>query len=148
MKYATLSSKGFSLIELMIVVVIIGILAAVAVPAYFNHVLRTHQSDAYHNLLDIKAAQEVHYSMYNAYADYGLLITSNTFTRLLSFTYADTEYYRYFATASTVSDAFTGWAEGKVSKLIGNSIRITDSADPCISSPGSLKQSLGLANCP
>ena len=147
MKSTNHSSKGCSLIELMIVVVIIGILAAVAVPAYFNHILRSRQADAYHNLLDIKAAQEVHYSMYNEYANIGPLSVSNTYTALLSFTYADTEYYRYFVTGSTTTDAFTGWAEGKVSKLIGNSIRITHAADPCISSPGSLGQTLGLAPC-
>ena len=60
-------SHGFSLVELLIVIAIIGILAAVAVPAYFNHILRTRQADAYHNLLDIKAAQEMHFSMYNNY---------------------------------------------------------------------------------
>ena len=148
MKYPNHSSQGFTLIELMIVVVIIGILAAVAIPAYFNHVLRSRQADAYHNLLDIKAAQEMHYSMYNAYAGpYSPLATANTFSRLLSFDYADTEYYRYSVTMGSTT-AFTAVAEGKLLKLIGNSIRITDTDDPCISSPGDLKQSLGLDDCP
>jgi type IV pilus assembly protein PilE len=148
MKCTSISSKGFSLIELMIVVVIIGILAAVAVPAYFNHVLRSRQADAYHNLLDIKAAQEMFYSLENEYANIGQLTGANTFTKMLSFEYTDTEYYRYFVTASTSPDAFVGWAEGKVSKIIGNSIRITDAADPCVSSHGLLKMSLNLENCP
>ena len=61
------NSQGFTIVELLIVVAIIGILAAVAVPAYFNHVLRTRQAEAYHNLLDIKAAQEMFYAQYNNY---------------------------------------------------------------------------------
>lgn len=148
MKCSNHSSQGFTLIELMIVVVIIGILAAVAVPAYFNHILRTRQSDAYHNLLDIKAAQEMYYSLENEYADNGALSTANTFTKLLSFQYADTEYFSYFVTGSTSPDAFRGWAVGKHSKLIGSSIAITDAEDPCIN-PGTstLKMSLGLDGC-
>ena len=148
MKYPNLSSKGFSLVELMIVVVIIGILAAVTIPAYFNHILRTRQSDAYHNLLDIKAAQEMYYSLENEYADNGALVSSNTFTKLLSFQYADTEYFSYFVTGSTSPDAFRGWAVGNHSKLIGSSIRITDTQDPCIN-PGTstLKMSLNLDDC-
>jgi prepilin-type N-terminal cleavage/methylation domain-containing protein len=155
MKYASHSSKGFTLIELMIVVVIIGILAAVAVPAYFNYILRTRQSDAYHNLLDIKAAQEMIYSLENEYApnpdpiDPDPIHTySDTFTKMLSFNKNDFKYYKYYVTSSTSPTGFVAWAEGQHSKLIGNSIRITDEDDPCISSSGSLAQSLGLEDCP
>ena len=142
-------SKGFSLVELMIVVVIIGILAAVAVPAYFNHILRTRQAEAYHNLLDIKAAQEIFYSMENIYAgpySNAQFITGNSFTDLLSFSNSDTKYYRYLISSAS-GTAFTARAEGK-GKLFGDVFRIKDDQDPCIESLGNVKLSLGLEPCP
>jgi len=143
-------SKGFSLVELLIVVAIIGILAAVAVPAYYNHILRSRQADAYHNLLDIKAAQEMYYSMYNEYAgpySYAQFIAGNTFTDLLSFTNSDTKYYRY-RILSASGTAFEAEAFGKFRKLAGNILKITDEKDPCIQTEGALKMSLDLDSCP
>lgn len=144
-------SKGFSLVELMIVVAAVAILAAVAIPAYFNHILRTRQADAYHNLLDVKAAQEMFLSQYNAYydppGDGSLTGASDTFASLLSFQYSDTTYYRYKITNAT-GTAFTAIAEGKYKKLLNNKIRIKDDEDPCIETASELKQSLGLPDCP
>jgi len=148
MKFKNCFSKGFSLVELMIVVAIVAILAAVAVPAYFNHVMRSRQADAYHNLLDIKAAQEMFLSMYNTYAGpYASLLTADTFTNLLSFQYTDSKYYAY-RIPSASGTAFTAEAIGKFKKLNGDIFRIRDDEDPCIDAKGSIEMTLNLEDCP
>lgn len=60
--------QGFTIVELMIVVAILGILSAVAVPAYINYVNRTRQTDAITALLTAKLEQEVWWEDYGEYA--------------------------------------------------------------------------------
>jgi type IV pilus assembly protein PilE len=61
------SQSGFTLIELMIVVVIIGILTAIAYPAYTSYVLRTRRSDAFAALAQDQTTLERCYAQNFAY---------------------------------------------------------------------------------
>jgi type IV pilus assembly protein PilE len=61
-------SPGFTLVELMITVVIIGIIAAVAYPSYTKHMVQTRRSDAQIALTRIAAQQERFYSDCGYYA--------------------------------------------------------------------------------
>lgn len=60
-------SKGFTLIELMIVVAIVGIIIAVAVPAYQNQAQEARRSDGKIALERAAAMQEQWYFANNAY---------------------------------------------------------------------------------
>lgn len=58
---------GFSLIELMIVVAIIAILAALGIPAYQRQLQQSRESSAKSALLDLARREETYYSTYNVY---------------------------------------------------------------------------------
>jgi type IV pilus assembly protein PilA len=56
------AQKGFTLIELMIVIAIIGILAAIAIPAYQNYIKKAAYSEVTAALAPVKTAVDVCYA--------------------------------------------------------------------------------------
>lgn len=90
------NSKGFTLIELMIVVAIIGILAAIAIPNFLKYQCKARQSEAKSNLGAIRVNEEAYYAEYDTYSaetskigfeikgvkkyDYSLETAANAFT--------------------------------------------------------------------
>jgi type IV pilus assembly protein PilE len=89
------SNRGITLIELLIVIVIIGILAAIAIPAYTNYMQRARRVDAKTALEQLRASQEMFRAEKGSYSinlvelintfgvpnisgDYALLLNSST----------------------------------------------------------------------
>lgn len=59
--------RGFSLVELMVVVAIIGVLASIAVPAINKYLAKARQSEAKTNLASLYTSEKAFYAEYTAY---------------------------------------------------------------------------------
>ena len=95
------SNVGFSLIELMIVVAVIGILAAVAYPAYTDSILKGKRAEGRAALADLLQQQERYMTQMNTY---------------LAFT--NTAGVTVPATAATTFKVFSGDSLGKSAYLL------------------------------
>ena len=74
------SKKGFTLIELMIVVAIIGILAAIAIPNFLRFQAKSKQSEAKTNLGGIFTAEISYFGEHNFFGNFAQIAWSPTGT--------------------------------------------------------------------
>ena len=110
-----MNRKGFTLTELMITVAIIGILAAIAVPAYTGYLQRGRMAQAYADIQTIALANEKCFSETNRYlsksttnywaslsSSYGLKTTQNNkYYRLNIITPSTSTFVVYAAKSGT-----------------------------------------------
>lgn len=73
-KHRLLNQSGFTLVELMVVVAIIGILASIAVPAYTDYVKRGKAAEATSTLGDLKVKMEQYFQDNRTYVGADLLV--------------------------------------------------------------------------
>ena len=75
-----MKARGFTLVELMITVAVLGIIVAIGYPAYTDQMRKTRRADAKSALMDAAAKMERHYTQFGRYsatlANVGIAATS------------------------------------------------------------------------
>lgn len=61
-------AHGFTLVELVVVVALVGLMATLALPAYTQHLAASRRADAVAALLQLQMAQERHHQHHGVYA--------------------------------------------------------------------------------
>ena len=113
MKNLLKNKSGFTMVELMIVVIIVGILAAVAIPLYTTNVKRAIRTEAEATLGAIRSAERIYKSENNTYtlATAGYAITGDVNTILgvavIDPHYFDAACYTVEAGTGTIDSTFS-----------------------------------------
>ena len=101
------TQQGFTLIELMVTVAIVGILASIAMPSYQAYVQKSRRTSATSALLDLASREAQYYSTNNVYT---ATMTTLGYASNSVATPSSTSNYYTLTLAQTTTGNFTGTA--------------------------------------
>jgi len=140
------SSAGFTLIELMIVVAIIGVLTMIAIPSYDSYLIRTRRAEGRKELMTLAAAQERFFTNCNLFAP-SIAGTQNDCTGLgrgSATPLTENGYYQISLATSATGYTLTATPQGHQAKDDAcKTITLTDTGTKASTGSGTAKQCWG-----
>lgn len=117
---------GFTLIELMITVAVVGILSAIAYPSYTDYIRRGRLPEAFSLLADYRAKMEQYYEDNKSYGAPGGTTCATDSTAAKWQAFAGGDYFNISCTQDSTGQSYTLTATGKTGTLTDGHVYTID----------------------
>ncbi|EZQ01300.1 type IV pilin protein [Acinetobacter sp. Ver3] len=130
--------KGFTLIELMIVVIIVGVLAAIALPSYQNYITKAKIKEAQSNLIALSLSAEQAYQRTLNFPNTNFANTSAIKASPIFSTWNPSSEAFNFKYTSTDGITYTLEAVGTEARVVGCTLKLTNNGVRSLTGCGSI----------